>query len=84
MGKHKYRNGGLLPLNKRMSPEQLQARAAKTEVRARMSRENAITRGIAMAALNNSTYLKKWGIRALVLIGSALAAALGYAVERGL
>lgn len=39
----------LKPLKNRLTDEQLRARAAKTAVRAQLSREHAITRGIAVS-----------------------------------
>ncbi len=43
--------GKLKPLASRLSKEDMVKRMAKTEVRARMSREHAITRGMAAACL---------------------------------
>jgi hypothetical protein len=45
------RRGQLKPLEKRMSSKQMAYRAAKTAVRAQISRDHAITRGIAVSAL---------------------------------
>ena len=49
----------LAPLRDRLSPEQLQARAAKTEVRAQISLEHAKTRGLVNLALNNTQALHR-------------------------
>lgn len=55
-----HRPGMIKPIKARLTDEELRQRAAKTEVRAQISREHAITRGIAMGAYNNTTYLRKW------------------------
>ena len=69
----------LAPLRERLSPEQLQARAAKTEVRHQISLEHAKTRGYVNLALSNTQVLHRQLTR-LVWTGAIAIAALGSAI----
>lgn len=64
----------LKPLKSRLSDEELRQRAARTDVRAALSREHAMTRGIAQGAYNNTIYLRRVFKRAAIsgLIGGGL------------
>ena len=69
----------LAPLRERLSPEQLQARAAKTEVRHQISLEHAKTRGYVNLALSNTQVLHRQLTR-LEWTGAIAIAALGSAI----
>ena len=68
--KHRNSQGQLKPLRERLSPEQLRARAAKTEVRRQISLEHAKTRGLAVQGFNNTVTLHK-RLRRMELSGIA-------------
>lgn len=65
--------GQLKPLKDRLSPEQMQYRAAKTAVRAQLSLEHAKTRGMAQMAFNNTIYLGRRVRRDELIIGIGVA-----------
>lgn len=69
--------GQLKPLKDRLSPEQMQYRAAKTAVRQQLSLEHARTRGMAQMAFNNTIQLYHMQKRIIFVGGGIVLAQVG-------